>query len=268
MWARTLAGAAVMLAVASQAGAAAATTPSLEGGALGTNADINLGQYGTFVFNGPAVVTPPDGGVRTATLGPITFGGYPPYNAPTISIGPSAVRTFGDAATPRVASSADVEGLSLLAGLGGIDLHSLSSQCAADDGPRGPGVSALAVADGRVGDQDFHGRLEPNTRIPLTIGSGATQLELTVVLDEQVPGQTTDHFPGILVNAVHVYVGSPGGTYSSDGAIFGQSRCEVAPAPLPPGVVSEAPLAALLPLSALGIGGAVLVRARRRRRTD
>jgi hypothetical protein len=225
------------------AGAAtsAATTPSvaptlLEGGAIGTFATLTVGKWGTFRLAEPAVVTPPRGGSADASLGPISFGGYPPFYPPVVSVGASVVRTDGtisDGGTvdhPLVRSTASVAGLSLLSRATGLTLASLSS----------------SFVENIVADE------------------GDT-LRLTFVLNEQVRGLSSDGHPGILVNALHVYVGPPGTLYSSQGAIWAQSRCEVPIVPAPPGVIPQAPLAVVLPLSALGVGGAALVALRLRR---
>jgi hypothetical protein len=245
--------------------------PLLEGGAIGTLADIQLGPAGRFEFSKPEVVTPPTGGSHHASLGRVTFGGLPPFYPPAITIGSSRVSTTGNTVlggmTGRVSvrSSARVDGLTL----GHIDLDFISSRCTATDPAPGAkrDVDASAKIDGTIDGHHFEGEVPPNTVVTITQrnavqGAGA----LIIVLNEQVRGQSTDGHPGILVNAVHVYVGSRPTSYTTDGAIFAESRCEVGLMPIPPGVVPEAPLAALLPLSAAGIGGAVLLMRRHRRR--
>lgn len=260
----------VVAATPSSSAIATAQPPALEGGAVGTAASIDLGHNGVFTFVGPSVVTPPGGGSREGHSGPVSSGGFPPYDAATVSVGPAVVHTNGDirmSSDPVVDSSSYIAGLSLLPSLGGIDLRHLSSECRADDTP-GPEhtVEAHATAVGRVGDHTFGGVVPPDTRVDLTLGAGSQTLRLTVVLNETVLGQSADHFAGILVNAVHVYPGAPGSGYSTEGAIFGQSRCEVAPAPIPPGVVPEAAVAVLLPASAVVVVGLGLLLVRRRRR--
>jgi hypothetical protein len=220
-----------------------AATPFLEGGAIGTFATLTLGRWGTFHFAKPAVVTPPGGGSADAALGPISFGGYPPFYPPVVSIGASTVHTDGtisDGSTfdlPLVRSTASVAGLSLLSRATGLALTTLSSSCQADDPPApGPAdVGATASVVGQIGKYSFDGPVSPNTKIVENIFAGeGDALQLTFVLNEQVPGQSSDGHPGILVNALHVYVGPPGTVYSSQGAIWAQSRCEVAIVPAPP----------------------------------
>jgi hypothetical protein len=257
---------------ADPAGPSTVTGPVLEGGAIGTLADIQLGPAGRFEFSKPQVVTPPTGGSRHASLGRVTFGGFPPFYPPAINIGPSRVSTTGKARfgseTGRVSvtSSARVDGLTL----GPIGLDRISSQCISTD-PKSPAkrdLDASAKVDGTIGGRHFEGAVPPNTVITITQRRDAVGMPaFTVVLNEQVRGQSSDGHPGILVNAVHVYVGSRPAGYTTNGAIFGESRCEVGLVPVPPGgVVPESPLAALLPISAVGIGGAVLLMRRNRRR--
>jgi hypothetical protein len=243
----------------------------LEGGAVGTLADIELGPAGRFQLSKPQVVTPPTGGSRRASLGRVTFGGFPPFYPPAIVIGSSDVSTSGTThlagVTGRVAvtSSARVDGLTL----GPIALDRLSSQCTATDPISGSklDLDARTNLHGRVGRREFDETVAPNTVITFTQGGTPHgKPTLTVVLNEQVRGQSIDGHPGILVNAVHVYAGARPSGYTTDGAIFGESRCEVGLVPVPPGVVAESPLAALLPISAVGIGGAVLLLRRNRRR--
>jgi hypothetical protein len=260
---------------ADPAGSAPVAGPLLEGGAIGTLADIQLGPAGRFEFSEPAVVTPPTGGSLHASLGQVTFGGLPPFYPPAIIIGKSDVKTNGKiqlgGMTGRVSvtSSARVDGLTL----GPIALDRISSRCTATDPTPSAkrDVDASAKVDGTIGGHQVKGAVAPNTVITIAQRSAAKSAEgeaaLTVVLNEQVGGQSADGHPGILVNAVHVYVGSRPTSYTTDGAIFAESRCEVGLVPIPPGgVVPESPLAALLPISAVGIGGAVLVMRRHRRR--
>ena len=270
----------LMIQPAGAATSAAATPPVagpplLEGGAIGTFATLTIGKWGTFRFSQPAVVTPASGGSADAALGPISFGGYPPFYPPVVSVGASVVHTDGTISDggsvdhPLVRSTASVAGLSVLSRATGLTLASLSSSCHADDppAPAPADVSATASVVGRVGNYSFDGTVPPNTKIVENIvADEGDTLRLTFVLNEQVLGLSSHGHPGILVNALHVYVGLPGALYSSQGAIWAQSRCEVPIVPAPPGVIPQAPLAVVLPLSALGVGSAALVALRLRRR--
>jgi hypothetical protein len=257
---------------ADPAGPSTVRGPLLEGGAIGTLADIELGPAGRFDFSKPQVVTPPTGGSRHASLEQVTFGGFPPFYPPAITIGRSRVSTTGktrfggETGRVSVTSSARVDRLTL----GPIVLDRISSQCTATDSTSRAkrDVDASAELDGRIGDHHFQGAVPANTVITITQRHDAIGMPaFTVVLNEQVRGQSSDGRPGILVNAVHVYVGSRPAGYTTNGAIFGESRCEVGLVPVPPGgVVPESPLAALLPISAVGIGGVVLLMRRNRRR--
>lgn len=187
----------------------------------------------------------------------------PPVVPSIFSAAVSTVHTDGTTSSggvpnsPLVNSSASV-GTFTLAPLG-ITFAVAESQCKADDPPTGaPSVTASTTILGQVGAQAVSGNVGPNTTIPLG--------PFTVVLNEQVPGQSSDSHPSILVNAVHIYSGTPGSTYSNQGVILSESRCEVGVIPIPPGVVPESPLTATLPLSAIGVGGLALVAARSKRR--
>lgn len=292
--------------------AATSTSPSLEGGAFGTYLNqFNLGSpYGSFNYGpNPAVVTPPAGGTATAFLGPVTFGGLPPYYTPFISVGPSGAATAGaiqnnlpevDSAAAicspganlnmnnnsfawpvtagggqcangsKSTASVDIE-LGSGKGVLSVRANKLTSACYAQDSTSPTQVAASTYASSLTinGKSMPAGLLPPNTTYvesyPTSTGTGT----LTLVFNEQVPGQSTDHYKGILVNALHVYVGSPGSTYANlDSAVFAESRCEVAIIPIPPGIIPEAPLALALPISAavIGGGGLIALRSTRRRR--
>jgi hypothetical protein len=282
----------VALLVAAPAGAAPPTPtplapPSLEGGALGTYLNaIDLGSpYGTFNFGPkPQVVTPPKGGGNTlqAQLGPQSFGGMPPLSPPPIAVGSSEVQTEGEVAGPQVQSEAQLQDVTIQLGSGAGALNirlgdsssesEVDAQCQSQQGQQGNQVTAKTIiTSGTINGQPVPNNPLPNTTYVVNYPTASPKPfgTLTVVLNEQVKGQSSDHHPGILVNAVHVYVGSPGTTYSNqDSAIFGEARCEVAIIPIPPGIIPEAPFAALLPLSAIAIAGASIVgvRSRRRRR--
>ena len=257
------------------------TNPSLEGGAFGTYLNLfNLGSpYGTFNFGPkPQVVTPPNGGSVFASLGSVSFGGGP-YTPPYISVGPSAVASFGKIISPtypQVGSSAGDQSVTIRLGSGAgsltVSVINLGTFCLADDKPNPAAASVRAgttVLKASINGQSIGSNFPPNTTFvesyPTSTGTGT----LTLVFNEQVPGQSTDHFKGILVNGLHVYIGSAGPTYTNlDSAIFAESRCEVAIIPLPPGIIPEAPLALALPISGAAVGGAglIVVASRRRRR--
>jgi hypothetical protein len=283
----------VALLVAAPAGAAPPTAtppapPSLEGGAFGTYLNaFNLGSpYGTFNFGPkPQVVTPPSGGGNTlqAQLGPQSFGGMPPLSPPPIAVGSSEAQTEGEVAGPQVQSEAQLQDVTIQVGSGAGALNiqlgdnssvsGVDAQCQSQQGQQGNQVTAKTTfTSGTINGQPVPSNPPPDTTYVVSYPTASPKPfgTLTVVLNEQVKGQSSDHHPGILVNAVHVYVGSPGTTYSNqDSAIFGEARCEVAIIPIPPGIIPEAPFAALLPLSALAVAGTatIVVRSRRRRRS-
>lgn len=152
-----------------------------------------------------------------------------------------------------------------------VQVSDLVSACQAFDQLSPTSVAAATYAKKIMinGQSMPAGQLVPNTKYvetyPTTTGTGT----LTLVFNEQVPGQSGDHHPGILVNALHVYVNSPDTSYTNvDSAMFSESRCEVGIIPIPPGIIPESPLAVALPISAIGAGGVGIVAlgARRRRR--
>ena len=253
--------ASLCIAAAGALPASAATSPALEGGAVGIFANKLLGL--PLNVAEPAVVTPPNGGSQDATLGAISLGGMPPLVPPLIALGVSAVHTDGTLTkggvtnSPLVNSSAKIAFLSVP--LLGIDLHLVKSTCTADDPPSGkPTVTASTTLAGHIGTTQLSGNQAPNQTIHLGL--------VTIVINEQVRGQSSDGHPGILVNAVHIYSSAPGPTYSNQGLILDESRCEVAPIPIPPGIVPETPFAAALPITAAVVGGLGLVVLRLRRR--
>jgi hypothetical protein len=230
----------LVAAVAAPAGAA--PPPALEGGAIGIFSNTILG----FPVNisQPAVVTPllTLGASAVHTDGTLTAGGQPNH--------------------PQVNSYAKLAYFTLP--LLGIDLHLLRSDCTADDPATGaPTITGSTTLVGRIEASKFYGVAAPNQTINLGFA--------TIVVNEQVRGLASDGHPGILVNALHLYFGAPGPTYSNAGIILDQSRCEVPPIPIPPGIVPEAPFSAALPLTAAGVGGlgllAVYSRRRRHRQT-
>jgi hypothetical protein len=170
-------------------------------------------------------------------------------------------------------SSLDIE----LAGLS-VKVNKLTSACYAQDSTNPNQVAASAfVGSLTINGQSMPaGQVPPNTKYveTYTVGTGSSTstATLTLVFNEQVPGLSNpppNAFKGVLVNGLHIYVGSPPSPYANtDSAMFSESRCEVATVPTPPGIIPEAPLAAEIPISAavLGGGAILLIRTRRRRR--
>lgn len=256
--------------------AAGATTGNsadfLTGGAAGSMARIDIGgRRGQFAASRPAVVTPSRGGTVDKDGAPIERGGYPPFYPPTVVIGPSEVHSDGSVSGPDggrrlvVHSRSMVAGFTFLSDEASIRLTSLSSQCTADDSERASSHTADTTLFGVVGGEHFNGPVAPNTTIVVPFADANGPHHLTIVLNEQVAGQTAEHRDGILVNAVHLYVDRIDATYRSDGDIEGQSRCEVDESPSPPGVVPEVPAAVMLPVS-VGLVGLVYLGVGRRRR--
>ena len=297
--------------VARPAAAAPPPKPSLEGGAFGTWLNnFNPAPYSLANFGPqPAVVTPPGGGAATAVDSGHTFSGLPPLVPPLITVGPSAAATAGAISNnlPEVDSFSALclqgsnmnvnnngfvypitaspgfcangnksSGASLDIELGSgnnalsVQANKLTSACYAQDSTNPTQVAASTyVASLTINGKSMpSGLLPPNTTYVEPYPGGT----LTFVFNEQVPGQSSDHFKGILVNGLHIYIGPPpppNTPYTNaNSALFVESRCEVAIVPIPPGIIPEAPLAAALPISAVALGGGAIlvVRFRRRRR--
>jgi hypothetical protein len=291
--------------VARPAAAAPPPQPSLEGGAFGTWLNnFNPAPYSFPNFGPqPQVVTPPGGGTATQTDGAHSFMGLPPLVPPLLSVGPSGAATAGAfsnklpevdsfsalclqgsnmnmnnngfvyplTANPGFCSNGQKSsGPSLDLELGGLSVQAnkLTSACYAQDSTNPTQVAASTYVNSLTinGQSKPAGLIPPNTTYVEPYSGGT----LTFVFNEQVPGQSSDHFKGILVNALHIYVSSipTGGYTNANSALFSESRCEVAIVPIPPGIIPEAPLAAALPISAVALGGGAIlvVRFRRRRR--
>ena len=246
-----------LLAAAAPAASAAAPT-ALEGGAVGLYVNSILGV--PLNIAQPAVVTPPGGGSRDATLGGISIGGLPPLIPPFLTAGVSAVHTDGTLAGGGAIVNSSAKLAYFTLSLLGINLHAIASSCTANDPATGkPALTANTTLVGQIGQSRFYGNAAPNQTIKLGL--------LTVVINEQVVGQSSDGHPGILVNAVHIYTGTPGPTYSNQGLILAESRCEVAPVPIPPGIIPETSFPVALPITAAAAGGLglLVIRSRRRR---
>lgn len=144
------------------------------------------------------------------------------------------------------AARADVL-LSLVPGVApALSLGLLESRCV--DGV-GSGSVVRLGADGILGTGDDVVVTANNTS--LTVGT-----LLTVVLNEN----TTNAQGETVQNAAHITVLGAPGQSATEEIIIGQARCKAAPEP----VIPEAPVALLLPLSAVALfGGAFLVLRRR-----
>jgi hypothetical protein len=232
----------------------------------------------------------------------------PPYVPPYISVGPSGAATAGAIShnLPEVDSQAAIcspnaninlnnngfvwpltatqgqcaggqappPSLDIELGTGkgalSVKANMLTSACYSQDSTNPTHVAASTFLSNLTinGKSKPSGQIPPNTTYVVSYPTSSGTGTLTLVFNEQVPGQSSDHFKGILVNALHIYVGSPGATYGNqNSAIFSESRCEVALIPIPPGIIPEAPLAAIIPISAAAVGAGVIgVRRFRRRR--
>jgi hypothetical protein len=174
----------------------------------------------------------------------------------TLSTGALTVHTDGTiGAAGSVHSTASVLAVSALAGLVTGDV--VASQCAVDSGGATSGSSTLTNV--QVNGIVVASNPGPNTVLVL-LDAGALVIG-SVTLNEQTYNAITNT---LTVNAIHIHLAS--GSLGTGDIIISHVECDALPAGPAP-VIPESPLAILLPLSALVVGGGILLVVLRRQQT-
>jgi hypothetical protein len=179
----------------------------------------------------------------------------PTCNGDILTTGVLNVHTAGTVGpTGSVTSTASVATVSALAGL--VTGTLVASQCAVDSAGATSGSSTLTnvVINGTT----VASNPGPNTQLVL-LNAGNVAIG-TVTLNEQIYDSNTNT---LTVNAIHIHLTSVALGLTGD-IIISHVECDALPAGAPP-VIPESPLAILLPLSAILIGGGLAVVIIRRR---
>jgi hypothetical protein len=189
--------------------------------------------------------------VCAGTIGP------PTCNGDVLTTGILNVHTDGTVgAAGSVHSTASVANPSALGGL--VTGTLVASQCASDSSGNLSGSSTLTNV--QVNGTTVASNPGPNTQLVL-VNAGMVAIG-TVTLNEQIYNSGTNT---LTVNAIHIHLTSTALGLTGD-IIISHVECDALPAGNPP-VIPESPLAILLPLSALLVGGAVLLVVLRRTAT-
>jgi hypothetical protein len=181
----------------------------------------------------------------------------PVCNGDILTTGILNVHTDGTVgAAGSVHSTASVATVNALAGL--VTGTLVASQCAVDSAGATSGSSTLTnvVVNGVL----VASNPGPNTQLVL-LNAGAVAIG-TVTLNEQIYNSTTNT---LTVNAIHIHLTSTALGLTGD-IIISHVECDALPAGPAP-VIPESPLAILLPLSALLVGGGILLVVLRRQQT-
>ncbi len=230
--------------------------------ALATLSTISGYAYGEQVTTTTALGT-------TVTSGPLPTAG--PYNQGSdfsesksalaasvpglLTTGLLEVATTGTTGeTGRVSSTATVASVNALSGT--LTADHVSAQCAVDSNGNTSGSSSLINA--QLAGVALAAEPGPNT----TVAFSTSLASGTATLNEQFYDPATNT---LTVNAIHIRVtgGSLLGSATSIDIIISHVECDAQPGGAHP-VIPEAPIALLLPLTALAVfGGAIFLSTRR-----
>jgi len=201
---------------------------------------------GTTVSSGPTpTVGPiaPSGGSASSTLLSASVPGL-------LTTGVLTVAVNGSTASGSVTSSATVNDVSALGGV--FTATGVQAECAVNNHGDTSGSTTLASAV--LAGQSLSANPGPNT----TVAFSTLAASGYVVLNEQTYNAATNT---LTVNAVHLYV--TGGTLGTGDIVISHVECGAVPGGAAP-IIPEAPLALLLPLTALAVfGGAIFLSTRR-----
>ena len=186
------------------------------------------------------------GSAASACAGTVTT---PVCNGDILTAGVMEVATQGTVGpTGSVSSTASVANANALGGL--VTGTLIASQCAVDSDGQTSGSSTLTNVF--VNGVEVASNPGPNTQLVL-LNAGNVAIG-TVTLNEQIYDPTTNTLE---VNAIHINLTSTTLGLTGD-IIIAHVECDALPAGPAP-VIPESPLAILLPLSALLVGGGILL---------
>jgi hypothetical protein len=188
-------------------------------------------------------------------------GPIPPCNGDILTTGLLTVETVGTLSPGAVNSTASVLNVSALnlTGTGGLVTGDVvAAQCAVDSTGATSGSSTLTNV--QVNGIVVASNPGPNTKLVL-VNAGSVIIG-TVTLNEQTYDSLTNT---LTVNAIHIHLTSTALGLTGD-IIISHVECDALPAGPAP-VIPESPLAILLPLSALVVGGGILLVVLRRQQT-
>lgn len=242
------------------------TTPVL--GALTTISGYAYGEYVNVtllnlanVTSGPLPTAGPFNQNSNFSAGPTSAASACVFSVPLtcnlLSTGVLTVATAGTVGpTGSVHSTASVNTVNALSGL--VTGTTVASECRVDSNGATSGSSTLTNV--QVNNITVASNPGPNTQVVL-LDAGNVAAGY-VVLNEQIYNATTNTLE---VNAIHIYL--TGGSLGTGDIIIAHVECDALPAGPAP-VIPESPLAILLPLSALLVGGGILLLVMRRQQTQ
>jgi hypothetical protein len=259
-----LAAATAIFAVLMLAAPVLAALESVSGSAYGESVDVNIGVIPIHVTSGPLPTvgpfnqaTPFNATDSALDLCVGTIGTPLPCNGDVLTASALNVHTEGSLAG-GVSSTASVATVNALAGL--VTGTTVASQCAVDPS-NGATSGSSTLTNVQVNGITVDSSPGPNTQLVLLDAPLGNTIG-TVTLNEQFYNSTTNT---LTVNAIHIHLASALLGFTGD-IILSHVECDALPGGPAP-VIPESPLAILLPLSALLVGGGILLVVLRRQQT-
>jgi hypothetical protein len=252
-----LAAAAAIFAVLMLAAPVLAALTTISGYAYGESVDVFDGLITPIhVTSGPLPTAGPFSQNTSFTATDSAVSACAGTACATLSAGVLNVHTDGSLAG-GVTSTASVATVNALAGL--VTGTLVASECAVDPS-NGQTSGSSTLTNVLVNGVLVASNPGPNTQLVL-LNAGAIAIG-TVTLNEQLYNGTTNT---LTVNAIHIHLTSTALGLTGD-IIISHVECDALPAGPAP-VIPESPLAILLPLSALLVGGGILLVVLRRQQT-
>jgi len=248
-----LAAATAVFAVLMMAAPALADLTTISGYAYGESVDVTTAGL-VHVTSGPLPTVGPFN--QTTNFNASNSAAsvcVPAITCTTLSTGILNVHTEGTVgAAGSVTSTASVATVSALAGL--VTGTLVASECRINSAGAASGFSTLTNV--QVNGITVASNPGPNTQLVL-LDAGSLAVG-TVTLNEQLYDSATNT---LQVNAIHIHLAS--GSLGTGDIIISHVECDALPSGPAP-VIPESPLAVLLPLSALAVGGSMVLLVLRR----